>query len=63
MTKKAAAAKKTRINRTTQAPVTDLERYCRGLNDWPRSWRDHPGCERNLFFEREKDRTDSLRCD
>src|ERR1035437_2613332 len=38
MAKKAAAAKTTRINRATRAAVTDLERYCRGLNDWPRSW-------------------------
>ena len=38
MAKKAAAAKTTRINRTNLAPAADLERYCRGLNDWPRSW-------------------------
>jgi hypothetical protein len=38
MAKKAAAAKTTRINRTNPAPAADLERYCRGLNDWPRSW-------------------------
>ena len=38
MAKKAAAAKITRINRATPAPPADVERYCRGLNDWPRSW-------------------------
>jgi hypothetical protein len=38
MAKKAAAAKTTRINRAARASVADLEYYCRGLNDWPRSW-------------------------
>jgi hypothetical protein len=38
MGKKAAAVRTTRINRPTPAPAADLERYCRGLNDWPRSW-------------------------
>src|SRR5229473_4180267 len=38
MAKKATAAKITRINRATPAPTADVERYCRGLNDWPRSW-------------------------
>ena len=38
MAKQAAAARTTRINRTTSAPAADLERYCRGLNDWPHSW-------------------------
>jgi hypothetical protein len=38
MAKKAAAVRTTRINRATPAPAADLERYCRGLNDWPRSW-------------------------
>ena len=38
MAKKAAAARTARINRVTAAPAADLERYCRGLNDWPRSW-------------------------
>ena len=38
MAKKAAATKTTRINRATPAPGAALERYCRGLNDWPRSW-------------------------
>ena len=38
MAKKAAAAKTTRINRAVPAPAADLEHYCRGLNDWPRSW-------------------------
>jgi hypothetical protein len=35
---KKAAARTPRINRATPAPAADLERYCRGLNDWPRSW-------------------------
>src|SRR4051794_34786011 len=35
---KKAAAKTTSINRTAPAPAADLEHYCRGLNDWPRSW-------------------------
>jgi hypothetical protein len=26
------------ITRTTSAPAADVERYCRGLGDWPRSW-------------------------
>ena len=34
---KKATARTPRINRATVAPA-DLERYCRGLNDWPRSW-------------------------
>jgi hypothetical protein len=38
MAKKAAAAKTTRINRAACASAVDLEYYCRGLNDWPRSW-------------------------
>jgi hypothetical protein len=38
MAKKAAAAKITRINRAAPASAADLEHYCRGLNDWPRSW-------------------------
>jgi len=38
MAKKAAAVKTTRINRDTPVPAAALERYCRGLNDWPRSW-------------------------
>ena len=38
MAKKATAARTTRISRATPAPPADVERYCRGLNDWPRSW-------------------------
>jgi hypothetical protein len=39
MAKKAVvAAKTTRINRATPAPTEDIERYCRGLDGWPRSW-------------------------
>jgi hypothetical protein len=32
------AAKKTRINCDAAVAGPDIERYCRGLNDWPRSW-------------------------
>ena len=35
---KKAATRTTRITRATSAPAGDLERYCRGLNDWPHSW-------------------------
>ena len=38
MAKKAAGGKTTRINRVAAAPGADIERYCRGLNEWPRSW-------------------------
>jgi hypothetical protein len=38
MAKRAATAKITRINRAAPASAADLEHYCRGLNDWPRSW-------------------------
>ena len=33
-----AAAKTSKINRTTPGSSADLERYCRGLTGWPRSW-------------------------
>jgi len=35
---KKAAARTTRINRSTSVSAAGLEHYCRGLNDWPRSW-------------------------
>src|ERR1700679_427476 len=35
---KKAAARTPRSDRATPVPAADLERYCRGLNDWPRSW-------------------------
>ena len=35
---KKAAVRTPRINRATLAPAAALERYCRGLNDGPRSW-------------------------
>jgi hypothetical protein len=38
MAKKAAGRKITRIKRATAAPAADIERYCRGLSEWPRSW-------------------------
>ena len=37
MAQKAAAEKTTRISRETAAPMS-IERYCRGLDTWPRSW-------------------------
>jgi len=33
-----AATKTPKINRTTPASSAHLERYCRDLNAWPRSW-------------------------
>jgi hypothetical protein len=33
-----AAAKTSKINRTTPGSSSTLERYCRDLNGWPRSW-------------------------
>src|SRR5712691_8717160 len=36
MAQKAAAARTTKINRTTTPD--GLEHYCRGLDGWPRSW-------------------------
>jgi hypothetical protein len=33
-----AAAKTSKINRTTPGSSANLERYCRDLNGWPRSW-------------------------
>jgi hypothetical protein len=33
-----AAAKTSKINRTTPGSSSNLERYCRDLNGWPRSW-------------------------
>ena len=50
MAKRAATAKITRINRAAPASAADLDHYCRGLNDWPRSWmggeRDVPAGEK-----------------
>src|SRR5580658_8851995 len=37
MARKVAAEKTTRIKRETAA-LTSIERYCRGLDTWPRSW-------------------------
>ena len=37
MARKRAAAK-TSINRTTPTSSSSLERYCRDLEGWPRSW-------------------------
>jgi len=38
MTRKRAAAKTSTINRATPTSPFLLERYCRGLDAWPRSW-------------------------
>ena len=38
MARKRAAAKTFTINRATPASPVLVERYCRGLADWPRSW-------------------------
>jgi hypothetical protein len=38
MARKRAAAKISTINRRAPASTSLLERYCRGLDGWPRSW-------------------------
>src|ERR1043165_5793773 len=38
MAQKRAAAKVSTINRASPASASLLERYCRGLDGWPRSW-------------------------
>jgi len=38
MARKRAAAKTSTINRAAPAATSLLERYCRGLDSWPRSW-------------------------
>ena len=38
MARKRATAKISTINRGTPASNSRLERYCRGLDGWPRSW-------------------------
>jgi hypothetical protein len=38
MARKQAAAKTSTINRATLTSASGLERYCRGLDGWPRSW-------------------------
>src|SRR5437899_12873901 len=38
MARKVAAAKTSKINRTAAASSSQLERYCRDLDGWPRSW-------------------------
>jgi hypothetical protein len=38
MARKQAAAKTSTINRATPSSPALVERYCRGLADWPRSW-------------------------
>jgi hypothetical protein len=38
MAGKRTSAKTSTINRAAPAPLASLERYCRGLNDWPRAW-------------------------
>ncbi len=38
MARKRGTAKNSTINRSVVASASPLERYCRGLDDWPRSW-------------------------
>jgi len=38
MARKRTAAKTSTINRTTTVSPSLLDRYCRGLDTWPRSW-------------------------
>ena len=38
MARKPTAAKTSTINRTTTVSPSLLDRYCRGLDTWPRSW-------------------------
>jgi len=38
MAQKQAAAKTSTINRAAPSPSSGLERYCRDLAGWPRSW-------------------------
>jgi hypothetical protein len=40
-----SAEKSSTINRATPAALRGLEKYCRGLDDWPRSWM---GLEKDL---------------
>jgi hypothetical protein len=40
-----SAGKSSKINRATPAALRGLEQYCRGLDDWPRSWM---GLEKDL---------------
>jgi len=47
-----AAAKTSKINRTAPGSSADLERYCRGLDGWPRSWM---GWEKDLPLQRSFD--------
>jgi len=42
--------KPSKINRAAPAPVALLERYCRGLDDWPQAWM---GLEKDLPAARE----------
>jgi hypothetical protein len=46
MARKRAAAKPSTINRATPVSFSLLERYCRGLDTWPRSWM---GIEKDLL--------------
>src|SRR5580700_7514860 len=45
MARRRASAKTSTINRAAPAPPAPLERYCRGLDDWPRAWM---GLEKDL---------------
>jgi hypothetical protein len=46
MAAKQTSVKTSTINRAVQAPSAPLERYCRGLDDWPRAWM---GLEKDLL--------------
>src|ERR1043166_8451017 len=45
MARKQPSAKTSTINRNTPASTASLERYCRGLDGWPRAWM---GVEKDL---------------
>ena len=46
MAAKQTSVKTSTINRAVQAPSALLERYCPGLDDWPRAWM---GLEKDLL--------------
>jgi hypothetical protein len=46
MAAKQTSVKTSTINRAVQAPSAPLERYGRGLDDWPRAWM---GLEKDLL--------------
>ena len=58
MAQERATAKTSKINRTTLVSSSLVERYCRGLDDWPRSWmgweKDIPPGQEPAFYSRPK---------